>query len=264
MEPASRTSSTRPCGSLGNCRPRPPAAGSHEAGLRGDPRIARMGRTRRVSHKEHKDRKEEREPGFGLVRRAHGPGCGADLRGFSIPPSIILPPPFCRRPQASPRTRAAPAIRAETHPACRPSWTRNPSTCSPFHPFRPRPPVPHAPCRPPPSALCALPSAPPLPWLQKNPTVRFPPRPPVLSSPHVRSIRISSAPFAAASRRFAGRGFDGLSSHRPAPAPPSASLQLRLSFPTARGAGLPACRFLGPPAPGRLDWFTPNSRLQGL
>ena len=119
-------------------------------GTEGGPRIARMGR-RRVSHKEHKDRKEEGEPGFGLARRGQGPGCGVNLRGFSIPPSIILPPSFCRRPQASPRTRAAPATRAETHPAGRSGWPRNPSTCSPFHPFRPRPSASHAPCRPPPS-----------------------------------------------------------------------------------------------------------------
>ena len=77
-------------------------------GTEGGPRIARMGRRRRVSHKEHKDRKEEGEPGFGVARRAHGPGCGVNLRGFSIPPSIILPPSFCRRPQASPRPERRP------------------------------------------------------------------------------------------------------------------------------------------------------------
>ena len=242
-------SPTRPCGSLGNWRPRPPAGGSHEGGLRGGPRIARMGR-RRVNHKEHQDRKEEGEPGFGVARRAHGPGCGANLRAFGIPPSIILPTPQDLSPDQS--------------------GARHPRRDSPRRPVRrapqplhllPFPPVSPSPSRSP----CSLPPpAPPLPWLQKNQTVRFPPPPPVLSSPHVRSIRISSEPFAAASRRFAGPGFDGLSSHGPAAAPPSASLQPRSSFPSARGAGLPACRFLGPPAPGRLDWFTPNSRIQGL
>ena len=157
------------------------------------------------------------------------------------------------------------------------SLSRPPSFCRHHFADAPRPlpgperrPLPMLPAalRPAPFALCPLRSAlrhsPPFPWLQKNPTVRFPPRPPVLSSPHVRPIRISSEPFAAASRRFAGPAFDELSPHRPAPAPPSASLQPRSSFPSARGAGLPACRFLGPPAPGRLDWFTPNSRIQGL
>ena len=31
-----------------------------------------------------------------------------------------------------------------------------------------------------------------------------------------------------------------------------------------RGAGLPACRFLGPPAPGKLDEFTANAGIQGF
>ena len=133
-------------------------------GTEGGPRLARMGRRRRVSHKEHKDRKEGGSRGACItgsmapVPAFLPPPALCSLRslwltlsGFSIPPSIILPPSFCRRPLASPRTRAAPATRAETHPAGRSGWPRNLSTCSPFHPFRPRPPASHAPCRPPPS-----------------------------------------------------------------------------------------------------------------
>ena len=223
-------------------------------GTEGGPRIARMGR-RRVSHKEHKDRKEEGEPA--LVWPGALTAQGAE-RTFAD--SVSRPPSFCRHHFAdAPRPLPGP----ERRPPSAPRLT---------------PPAGQAgPATPPPAPLStrfalalpfpmrsALRHSPPFPWLQKNPTVRFPPRPPVLSSPHVRSIRIRSEPFVAASRRFAGPGFDGLSSHRPAPAPPSASLQPRLSFPTARGAGLPACRFLGPPAPGEPDGFTPNSRIQGL
>ena len=159
-------------------------------GTEGCPQIAPMGR-RRVSHKEHKDRKEGGRRGACLSGpMAPVPGflpppalCSLRslwlaLSGFSIPPSIMLPPSFCRRPKTSARTRAAPATRAETHPAGRSGWPRNPSTCSPAA-------LLSLLLCPPPSALRALRStnSPLSPWLQKNQTVPFPLRPPVLSSP---------------------------------------------------------------------------------
>ena len=159
-------------------------------GTEGCRRIARMGRRRHFSHKEHKDRKEGGSPWLWFGPARSRPGVRSEPSRIQYLArhhfaAIILPTPPGLPPDQSGarhRRRDPPRRPAKLDP--------NPSTCSPFHPFRPRRPAPHAPCRP--AALRPLRSAlrhsPLRPWLQKNQTVRFPPRPPVLSSPHVRPI----------------------------------------------------------------------------